>query len=341
MEALRVLAAVMGAVVVIAALFEAIRTFVVPRGLRLRLSRPVTRSIFRGLGALARRLDEDRAHGVMVHAGPLAILALPLTWLCASWLGYATIFWAIDRGGFGDALVVSGSSLFTLGFERPHGVGGAVAAFSDAAVGLALLAIVISYLPALNAGFQRRESVIATLDARAGVPPRAVTLIERHFRFSSVDFLDRLWSEWETWIVDVGQTHTTHPLLTLFRSGEPAHAWTNGVGAMIDAANFRLSAIAASGPGNASAWFFYRAATGVLARIAAFFRLDLRPSDAIDRAEFEAELDRLGELGVPIVADRDQAFAWFLGRWQEYEPIVAALGRLVEAPARPRMFSRP
>src|SRR5581483_1759439 len=115
-----------------------------------------------------------------------------------------------------------------------------------AGVGLALLAIVISYLPSLNAGFARRESFVAMLDARAGVPPTGLKLIERHTVFAGIDHLDLLWPECERWIVDVGESHTAIPLLTLFRSAEPGHSWLTAAAALIDAANIRLSAIQAS-----------------------------------------------------------------------------------------------
>jgi len=334
-EVVRVLAAIAGGAVVLWALLEAIRTFVVPRGLRLRLSRPVWRGIFRSSTAIARRLEEPRAAAVMVHAGPIAVLALPLTWLLASWLGFAAIFWSLDPE---NPLVVSGSSLFTLGFDRPAGVGGAVVAVSEAAVGLALLAIVISYLPTLNTNFSRRESMVAMLDARAGVPPSAMTLIERHSTYAGIEHLDELWPEWERWIVEVGQSHTTHPLLTMFRSGEPAHSWVVAVGAMLDAANLRLSVMQASGGGNASAWFFYRAASGVMARLAAFFRLELREPVPFERTDFDRAIDHLEGLGVPLADDRDLSWQRLVRRWEEYEPVVAALSRLVEAPTRPSLF---
>jgi hypothetical protein len=180
--------------------------------------------------------------------------------------------------------------------------------------------------------------MVAMLDARAGVPPSAMTLIERHSTYAGIEHLDELWPEWERWIVDVGQSHTTHPLLTLFRSGEPAHSWVVAVGTMLDAANFRLSVMQASGSGNASAWFFYRAASAVTARLAAFYRLDLREPEPLRRTDFERALGRLGQLGVPLSDDREVAWQRLTRRWDEYEPVVGALGRLVEAPARPSLF---
>src|SRR5581483_8482216 len=142
MEAVRILAAVVGGGVVAYSLLEAIRAFVIPRGVQLR-SRVVFYWVFRLLRWVTRlrgAVEREAVDAIMVYGAPIAVLGLPLLWLIAALLGFAGIFWAIDGGGFGNAVVVSGSSLFTLGFQRPLGVGGAIASFSEAGVGLALLA---------------------------------------------------------------------------------------------------------------------------------------------------------------------------------------------------------
>ncbi len=115
--------------------------------------------------ARARCREREAVDAVMVYAAPLSILGPPLLSAVASLLGFAGIFWAIDGGGFGAAVVVSGSSLFTLGFDHPGGgVGGAVTTFCEATIGLGLLALVITYLPTLNAAFSaaRRSSRCST-----------------------------------------------------------------------------------------------------------------------------------------------------------------------------------
>ena len=48
---------------------------------------------------------------IMVHGAPIAVIGPPLLRLLLSLLGFSTIFWVIDGSGYGDALVVSGSSL--------------------------------------------------------------------------------------------------------------------------------------------------------------------------------------------------------------------------------------
>jgi hypothetical protein len=337
MEAVRVLAAVAGALLVGFVLLEALKAFVVPRGVQLR-SRVVFYWVFRFLRWFARArgaVEREATDAIMVYGAPVAIVGLPLVWLFGSLLGFSAIFWAIDGGSYGDAFVVSGSSLLTLGFDRPDGVGGAAVAFLTATVGIGLLALVITYLPTLNAAFSRRESVVAMLDARAGSPPNALTLIERHHVFSGIEALDALWPEWERWIVDVGETHYTHPMLVFFRSSEPWHSWVTATATLLEAANFRLSAIQASGAGNASAFMFYRAALGAIQRLRGFFdyRVTLGEVKPVPREKFEHVLVHLEGVGVTLVDDHDLAWQRFCRRRAEYEPIIDALARLVDAPA--------
>ena len=336
MEALRILVAIGGGCAVIWALLEAIRAFVIPRGIQLR-SRIVFRSVFGVLRWFARVRGADsreEVDAIMVYGAPMAVLGLPFLWLLTTLLGFAGVFWAIDGGGFGDAIVVSGSSLFTLGFDKPAGVGGAIVAFADATIGLGLLALVITYLPTLNAAFSRRESVVAMLDTRAGSPPDAITLIERHHVFAGIETLDMLWPEWERWIVDVGETHYTHPMLVFFRSSEPDHSWVTATATLLEAANFRLSAIDAPGAGNAAAWMFYRAGLGAVQRLRGFFsyRISDRDVELVDRGEFERVLAHFEEVGVTLVGDREVAWERFCRRRAEYEPVLDALARLVDAP---------
>jgi hypothetical protein len=337
MEAVRVLVAIVGGVAVLWALLEAIRAFVIPRGIQVR-SRIVFYWVFRLLRWVAHvrgAVEREAVDGIMVYGAPIAVLGLPLLWLITTLLGFAGIFWAIDGNGFGDAVVVSGSSLFTLGFDKPDGVGGAIVAFACATVGLGLLALVITYLPTLNAAFSRREAVVAMLDTRAGTPPNAITLIERHHVFAGIETLDLLWPEWERWIVDVGETHYTHPMLVFFRSSEPQHSWVTAIAALLEAANFRLSAIDASGEGNAAAWMFYRAGLGAVQRLRGFFEYRVADRDVtpVDRGEFERVLVHFGEVGVAVVEDHELAWERFCRRRADYESVLDALGRLVDAPA--------
>ena len=77
------------------------------------------------------------------------------------------LFWSLGDRPLRQALVLSGFSIYTLGFEVPPNMPTTLLAFSEAGVGLVLLAMLISYLPSMYQSFQRREA------AEAGVPLKA------------------------------------------------------------------------------------------------------------------------------------------------------------------------
>lgn len=336
MVALRLLAALAGVSLVVSVVLGAVRIFVVPRGIRAPFVRALFSAVARALRALA-RLRGARTHAerdrFLVFWAPLAVLALPALWLVGALLGYAAIFWALHPHGLGSAAVVSGSSLFTLGFARPPGAGSALVACSEAAVGIALLAVVISYLPTLNAAFSRREAVVAMLDARAGTPADPLVLYQRQLQYAGLEHLDASWAEWERWIVDVGESHYTHSMLAFFRSSNPQHSWISAVATLLDAANLRLAALDAPGAGNASAWTFMQAGLVAVTRIAEYLRLDpAHTYHAIDRAGFDRALVTLTGYGAPLVRDGDVAWRRFDERRMLYMPLLAALCGLVDAP---------
>ncbi len=336
MTVLRVFVGLAGAVVVVGSVHAALRAFVLPRAVSVpfvRLVFVLSRRAFHVFLRLRRVEDYVARDRVLVFWAPLTVLLLPAAWLISVWLGGTGMFWAIDDESVRRALTVSGSSLLTLGFAAPSGLGATLVAFAEAGVGIGLLALVITYLPTIHAAFARRELVVAMLDARAGTPPSAVRLLERHHRFSGSERLDKAWPEWERWIVDVGESHSTHAMLVFFRSSNPGHSWITAAGTLLDAANLRMAAIESGGEGNAAAWMFLQAATGVLRRIAGFFQI---PTDgdevSVSREEFDAVLAELEAAGLPVVRERDLAWERFAQRRAAYDSALLGLASLVEAP---------
>ncbi len=246
-------------------------------------------------GCGAQQTIRSGATEIMASWAPSGLVALPGVWLVLALIGYASIFWAVTQHGVRTAVETSGSSLLTLGFVSPRGFAADMIAFSEAAVGVALLALVIAYLPTIYAAYSRRELVVAMLDARAGTPPSAIQLMLRHHRYGGLARLDQRWSEWEQWVVDIGQTHMTHPVLPFFRSPDPEHSWITAVGALLDAANLRLSAIALPGGGNADASIYLTAATRVVRDIAGYFQIVVSHDGEhkVTQVEFDAALDEL------------------------------------------------
>ncbi len=55
------------------------------------------------------------------------------------------------------------------------------------------------------------------------------------------DTLPDLYAAWEQWSADVAETHTTYPVLLLFRSPEPWYSWLLGLIAVLGAAAMHLA----------------------------------------------------------------------------------------------------
>jgi hypothetical protein len=286
----------------------------------------------------------------------LSMIATLGAWLVLTFTGFAAIFWGLEGDvGVSLALELSGSSLFTLGFVRPEGFGLFMVAFTEAAIGLFLLALLITYLPTMYGAFGRREQGVTALAVRAGEPPSGRELIWRYHALDRIEFLHDVWVDWERWFVELEESHTSLPALVFFRSPQPDHSWITAAGAVLDGAALAASTVAI--PRDVQAEFCIRAGYLALRRIADFFRVPYdtnpRPSDpiSITRAEWEAAVLGLGDEGVPLKPDLDQAWRDFSGWRVNYDTVLLALANLTNAPYaewssdrsgagtfRPRMF---
>jgi hypothetical protein len=336
MIGLQILVFVLGFSGAVRVVFSAVRSFVVPRGDSDPLSQfafRAIRKVFVLVAAPSRPYEfRDR---VMAYYGPVALVLLPAFWLILLSLSFAAMFWAIGLPA-GDAFVVSGSSLLTLGFDRPGVPGGDVLSFAEAAIGLGLVALLVSYLPTIYGSFSRRELLVNLLEVRADSPPSPIVMITRMDRLSGLDVLHDLWVRWEQWFAELEETHTSLPVLVFYRSQQNNHSWVNASGAMMDAAALVRSAVAAES--DVQADLMIRAGYLALRRIADYFGIvydpNPSPTDAtsIDRARFDEALSVLEAASVPLVEDRDQAWRDFNGWRVNYDTVLRALERLTMAP---------
>src|SRR5260370_16463277 len=86
---------------------------------------------------------------------PVALISLLIVWLFSINLGYIAMDWAIDAQSWYVAFKISGSSLLTLGFALVDNFPTTGLAFSEATIGLILIALLIAYLPTIYAAFSR------------------------------------------------------------------------------------------------------------------------------------------------------------------------------------------
>ena len=338
MNAVRVLAAAAGAALVVWALLSAIKTIVLPRAESSVVAKAVFIGLRRVFDAIARPSRSFAFRDkVMAYYAPIGVLLLPVTWVTMVLVGYTAIFWGTGIDPLAEAFAISGSSLFTLGFDRPAELGHIGISFAEAFMGLGIVALVISYLPSIYGAFARREVLVGKLEVRAGLPPSPAQLLTRYAAIGWLDQIDEeLFAAWETWFAEIEESHTSQGALSFLRSPHPGRSWITAAGCVLDTAAITTSSVAK--PHDARADIMLRTGFFTLRRIADFFGLpydpDPRPDDpiSVSRGEFDLLCLELEEAGVPLKPDRDQAWRDFSGWRVNYDAVLVALCELVMAP---------
>lgn len=335
-----VLVFLFGALVVLATLGSAIRSVVLPRAVPSRL----TRYVFRTMRAVfrlraGRHPSYERSDRIMAAFAPMSLLVLVLVWESFVLGGYTAMYWAVGIRPVADSFRLSGSSLLTLGTSRAEELGPTTLMFTEAAFGLLLLALLITFLPSLYSAFSRRETMVAMLEVRASSPPSALEMISRFWRIHGLDKLRDQWPRWEQWFAEIEETHTSFPALAFFRSPQPGHSWVTAAGAVLDAAALRASTL--RGPREPEADLCIRAGYIALRRIAAFFVIPFNPDPgpadpiSISKTEYDDLCHELAERGVPLKHDREQAWRDFAGWRVNYDAVLVALAGFTMAPYAP------
>lgn len=331
---------VAGFIIVFLTVTSAMRTFVVPRGENVFLTRLVFQNLRRMFSLRLRWANGYAAQDrVMAYFAPAGLLLLPVVWLISITVGYMAMFWALGVQPWFDAFLLSGSSLLTLGFAPVEGLAQTILAFSEATLGLGLVALLIAYLPTFYGAFSRREAAVQMLEVRAGAPPSAVTMIERFHRIQGLDRLSEQWQMWEIWFTELEETHTSFAPLVYFRSPRPDQSWVIAAGAILDTA--ALTASTLDLPRDPQAELCIRAGYLALRGIARFFEIPFNPEPAptdpisITQAEFEAVYEELAAMGVPLKPDRAQAWRDFAGWRVNYDTVLLTLAGMTMAPYAP------
>lgn len=314
--ALKIISFAAGLGLAVWAVSSAVRTFVLPRS-ALDLA---VRAVFRNL----RRLFElamwparsyEQRDRIMALYGPVGLLLLLPTWLIMIGAGYTGMYWALGVGTWYESFKISGSALLTLGIAS-NDLTWAVPLleFSEATLGLIMVALLIAYLPTIYAAFAKRESTVSMLEVRAGSPPSAIELIERFQRLHGLDNLHGLWEQWEIWFAELEESHTSLAAL---------------VNAAVDVQH------------DLQADLTIRAGFLALRSIADVFGVTHdphpKPTDPISvtRAEFDAALEHMARGGVPLKPDRDEAWRRFSGWRVNYDRVLVALAYITMAPEAP------
>ena len=346
----RWVAAGVGAALVLTAWASIVGTLIVPRPVSSWLTRWVDRSVnwvFRLVtGDIA---DHRRRDQVLASQAPATLLAQLIAWLAISFLGYMLLMWPFEPRGLASAFTVAGSAMFTLGFAVPPGAVPAAIVFTAAATGLIIVALQIAYLPVLYAAFNRRETEVALLNARAGVPSWGPELLARtHYALgsgvSAIGTLPELYAQWERWAADVAESHTTYLPLVRFRSPRPLSSWVTALLAVLDSAALILTLAPDAAP-VVPARLCLRSGFLCFRQIARAMGIDVPDEPdpngqiALSYQDFLDAVNRMREVNFPIQRKPDEAWPEFVGWRLNYEQAAYAVAFAVDAV--PALWSGP
>jgi hypothetical protein len=331
---------VLGLLVVLATGVSVLFTMVLPRtpaGIA-RVSLWVNRGVrvaFIGLTRFARSYEAKDA--ILAPVGPVALVAQLAVWAGGFILGFGLMLEATTHD-LADSLLQSVGSVFTVGAIHPGGAENLPIDVTAGAIWVVVVALQIAYLPALYSAFSQREGLVAMLESRAGVPAWGPELLARHQLVSIIDTLPELYSDWEEWAAAVAESHTTYPVLLLFRSPEPWFSWLLALLAVLDGAAMHLALSPATASSNAR--LCLRMGFTALDRIGSMLGWHLDPDplpeSPIDLTfgEFEYAVRMLEQVGFPIERSAEDAWPDFHGWRVNYETAAYRLAdRLVVPPA--------
>ncbi len=337
---LRILVGLAGLTLVSATVISAVKTFVLPRGVNVWL----TRMIFRGVHSLfrlrARKAKSyEEVDRVMAMFAPVALVLMPAVLLTLILVGYMGLFWALDMASLTTVFKLSGSSLLTLGYESGGTIPHKILEFSEAMIGLIMVALLIAYLPTIYSAFARRETAVSMIEAYAGTPPTAQEMLLRVHRIGELNSLRNVWTQWQISFAEIEESHTSLSPLSFFRSPQPDRSWITASGTVLDCAALMLSTVDI--PFDPHAAICIRNGFIALRRIADFFGIahnaNPSPTDpiSISREEYDALVAALEEEGVPLKVDREQAWRDFAGWRVNYDTVLLRLASLTMAPFAP------
>ena len=230
---------------IIAILHDAFEVMLLPRRVKnkTRIVRYFIDATWAVWSAVGRRLhNEEKRNNFLSLYGPLSLVLMLLFWAAGLIFAFGGVFAGVQApqvnlyDWLNDAYL-SGVTFFTLGYGDivPHSGLSKLTAVVEAGTGLGFIALVIGYLPVIYQLFSRRESHVLTLDAIAGSPPCAVTLVSRFVESGSVEALDHFLLRWQQWCAELLESQLSYPMLAYYRSQHDNQSWLAALTVITDA----------------------------------------------------------------------------------------------------------
>lgn len=330
----KAIVAIVSLFVLLIVLHDAFEVMLLPRRVksRLRIVRFFFRSTWSFWSGFARRIaSDDKRHNVLSLYGPLSLVLLLIVWAAGLMIGFGSLYWALDfsqseHHSWFDQLYFSGVTFFTLGYGDivPRTLLTKILVVIEAGTGLGFIAMVIGYLPVLYQLFARREAQVIMLDAVAGSPPTAATLLSRHAEGQSLDDLEDLLREWQQWSADLLESQISYPMLAYYRSQHDNQSWLAALTAIMDVCVLMM--VGFKGLRTFRARLAFSTARHAVVEMGRVFQVGTRPlsEDRLSSVDFHQLRQSLAEAGL-LFADESVAEQTLIAFRNTYEPFLSGL----------------
>ena len=294
------------------------------------------RLVFVGLSRLA--ATYERKDALLAPIAPVALVVQLAFWGVCLIVGYGLMLEATTHN-LVSALIQASGAVLTVGTINLRGTANQAVDIAAGASWVIVVTLQIAYLPSLYQAYNRRESLVAMLESRAGVPAWGPELLARHQLVGIIDTLPDFYAAWEAWSADLAESHVNYPVMLLFRSPDPWFSWLVGLLAVLDGAAMHL-ALDPSGASSQSR-LCLRMGFTALNRIGAALGYEIDPDPnpegpiQLTFEEFEEAVKMLEHIGFPM--DRTAEAAWpdFRGWRVNYETVAYRLCERLTAPPAP------
>ena len=239
------LAVITGCLLIVTVLTDMVNTLVTTSTSNSRwwLTSVLYRKTWSILRSVVIRIDREPVREALLATyAPVSVLLLLVAWVTQQVVGFGLVWWGLGGvdglEGLGDAIYYSGVVYFTLGFGEmvPADLVPRFGSLVEALLGVLTLALVVGYLPSLYAAYSERERKLMTLDDGTEHRITPTNLLLSRSPTGDVDDVLRFFEGWEDWVAGVIETHTTFPMLQLFRSKAPGQHWITALGLLCDTA---------------------------------------------------------------------------------------------------------
>jgi hypothetical protein len=346
----RYIAAAAGLFLVLIDCISLVGTLIVPRPAGGRLMIWVDRLVHAGfqMRTVPVRNYRRRDRILAAEAATLLICQL-LAWLAVAYIGFGLMLWPFVSGGVTLSFDTAGPAFWFIGESSVNGGPERAIQYAAALIGLVTVTLQIAYLPTLYSAFNRRETDVALLNARAGVPSWGPELLARtHYALgsgaSTIDTLPDLYDQWERWAADIAESHTTYLPLVRFRSPRPLSSWATALLAVLDSAAMYLALSPQAAP-TVAARLCLRGGFQCFGEVARAMGLavpdtpDPAQGISLTYQDWLRAIAVLEKVNFPIERTPEDAWPDFVGWRVNYEQAAYAVARAVDAV--PALWSGP